>query len=107
MRAAPHRKKACHPERSGGGNMGVAQSKDLSLFLIRWRAEIDGDPSTSLRSAQDDNAFVWMERCAPRHCRRHQNSNWSMFSLLKINGSPRTMLSPSILIAPSLPASNS
>src|SRR5207302_4459863 len=43
----------------GGGKAGVAKSKALSLFLTRWRAEIDGDPSTPLRSAQP-------ERCSRR-----------------------------------------
>src|ERR1051325_9038150 len=33
-----------------------------------------------------------------------QKSNWSMFSFVNLNGSPRRMLSPAILNSPSLPA---
>jgi len=45
---------ACHPERSGGGKTGGAESKDLGGSIERSTSADRRGPSTALHSAQDD-----------------------------------------------------
>ena len=48
---------ACHPERSGGGKTGGAESKDLGGSIERSTSADRRGPSTALHSAQDDGRF--------------------------------------------------
>lgn len=54
----------CHPERSGGGAAGVAQSRDPGGSITHGTGEDRRGPSTPLHSARDDSGKIGSLRTA-------------------------------------------